>query len=183
VRSEDGGRTWNKIATNLPDHDMHGFAVSPSNPKTFFAFIVSYGLWRSDDAGTTWTLVSKELPDTVLTLAVVPTSPATIYAGTMDKGLLKSDDGGKTFKSVSGLNSQTVPTLTQDPRDARILYAGTGGGLFRSNTDASVWTLVGLKSKDVMTAAVSRANPSRILAIDAQGRVYRSEDAGASWRK
>ena len=77
VQSDDGGVNWKFIPTNLPDQDIHGFAVSSSNPHTLFAHIVNYGLWRSDDAGATWTIVSKELPDSVLALTVVPTSPET----------------------------------------------------------------------------------------------------------
>jgi photosystem II stability/assembly factor-like uncharacterized protein len=180
-RTDDGGRTWKKIATNLPDHDIHGFAVSPMNGKTFFAFIVSYGLWGSDDSGATWTLISKELPDTVLVLVVAPTSPETMYAGTMDKGLLKSDDGGKTWKPANGFSGKMAMTLTQDPQDPRVIYAGTQAGLYKSNAEGTQWSPVGLKGKDLMTVAISRANPSRILTVDAQGRVYRSDDAGATW--
>ncbi len=183
LRGSNGGATWKPVSTNLPDQDIHGFAVSPANPSTFFAFIVSYGLWRSDGAGATWTLVSKELPDTVLALAVVPSSPETIYAGTMDKGLLKSADGGKTWKPVTGLSVQTAPGLAQDPRDPRIVFAGTESGLYRSNADGTVWTRVGLPGKDIATVAISRAKPARMLVVDAQGRVYRSEDGGATWGK
>ncbi len=119
MRSDDGGVNWKFIPTNLPDEDIHGFAVSPTSPRTFFAFIVQYGLWRSDDAGATWTLISKELPDTVLALAVVPTTPETLYAGTMDKGLLKSADGGKTWKPASGLSSQLATAFARPARSAR----------------------------------------------------------------
>jgi photosystem II stability/assembly factor-like uncharacterized protein len=181
MRGENGGATWKSISTNLPDQDIHGFAVSPANSRTFFAFIVSYGLWRSDDAGATWTLVSKELPDTVLALAVAPTSPETLYAGTMDKGLLKSADGGKTWKPVSGLSTKMALGLAQDPRDPRILFAGTEGGLYRSNVEGTTWTRVGLPGKDIAAIAISPANPSRMLVVDAQGRVYRSDDRGATW--
>ena len=181
MRGDHGGATWKSISTNLPDQDIHGFAVSPTNPNTFFAFIVSYGLWRSDDAGATWTLVSKEIPDTVLALAIVPTSPETLYAGTLDKGLLKSTDGGKTWKPVTGLSTKMVLGLAQDPRDSRILFAGTERGLYRSNVDGTIWTRVGLPGKDIATVAISRAKPSRMLVVDAQGRVYRSGDSGATW--
>ena len=183
TRSEDGGANWKAITTNLPDHDIHGFAVSPTNSRTFFAFIVSYGLWRSDDAGTTWMLISKELPDTVLALAVVSTLPETLYAGTMDKGLLKSMDGGKTWQPANGFSRKMATTLAQDPRDPRIVFAGTESGLYSSNAEGTSWTRVALNDKDVMTMAISPANPSRLLVIDAQGRVYRSDDAGAMWRK
>lgn len=181
MRSDSAGALWNFIGTDLPDEDIHGFAVSPSNSKTFFAFIVSYGLWRSDDTGATWKLVSKELADTVMSLAVVPGTPETLYAGTMDKGLLKSVDGGQTWKPVNTLSMKMALGLAQDPRDARIVYAGTEGGLYRSNVDGTAWTRVGLAGKDIGVVGISRANPERILVVDAQGRVYRSDNGGATW--
>lgn len=181
LRSESAGALWNPIETDLPDKDIHGFAVSPANPRASFAFIVDYGLWRSEDAGETWTFVSKELPETVLALAVLPTSPETLYAGTMDRGLLKSTDGGKTWKPVDGLSMKMALGLAQDPGDPRIVFAGTEGGLYRSNSDGSSWTRVGLVGKDVATVAISRGNPARILVVDAQGRVYRSSDRGTTW--
>lgn len=181
MRSEDGGKSWKFIATNLPDQDIHGFAVSPTNPRVFLAFIVKYGLWRSEDAGATWTFVSKELSDSVLALAIIPTTPETVYAATMDKALLKSEDGGKSWKPANGYPNKMAMALAQDPRDPRILYAASEAGLFRSDTNASAWTRVGLANKDLMAVAVSRANPARVLVIDGQGRVYRSDDAGATW--
>lgn len=182
-KSDDGGATWQPIATNLPDQDIHGFAVSPNNPRTFFAAIVSYGLWRSDDSGATWTYLSKELPDTVLALIVVPTSPETIYAGTMDKGLLKSIDGGKTWQPAIGFDRKAAMTLAQDPRAPQIVFVGTESGLYRSNPEGTAWTRVAMNGKDVMTTAISRANPSRFLVVDGQGRVFRSDDGGSTWRK
>lgn len=181
MQSGDGGKSWKFIATNLPDQDIHGFAVSPANPSVFFAFIVKYGLWRSDDAGTTWTLVSKELPDTILGLAIIPTTPEIIFAATMDKALMKSEDGGKSWKPSSSYPAKMAMALAQDPRDPHILYAASETGLYRSDTNASTWTRVGLANKDLMTIGISPANPSRILVIDAQGRVYRTDDAGAKW--
>ncbi len=181
MRSEDSGKSWKFIATNLPNLDIHGFAVSPANPRLFFAFIVKYGLWRSEDSGATWTLVSKEPPDSVLALVVIPTAPETVYVATMDQGLLKSEDGGKSYKPANGYPNKMAMALAQDPRDPRILYAASETGLFRSDTNASAWTRVGLANKDLMTIAISRANPSRILVVDAQGRVYRTDNAGATW--
>jgi len=38
-----------------------------------------------------------------------------------------------------------------------------------------------LSGKDIAVIAISPANPSRMLVVDAQGRVYRSDDSGATW--
>ncbi len=180
-RADSAGSMWNNIGTNLPDQDIHGFAISPGNPSTFFARVVNYGLWRSDDAGLTWRLVSNGLPETVLALAVVPTTLETLYAGTMDRGLLKSVDAGMTWKSVNSLNMKTVVSLAQHPRDPRVLFAATEGGLFRSDSDGTAWTRVGLAGQELAAVAISRPSPARILVVDMQGRVYRSDDGGASW--
>lgn len=181
MRSSSAGAVWSPIRTNLPGQDIHGFAISPTNRQTYYAFIIDYGLWRSDDGGANWVLVSKELPDSVLALAVIPTTPETLYAGTIDQGLLKSMDGGKTWKAVNALSMKMAVGLAQDPRDPRIVYAGTEGGLYRSNSDATAWTRVGLTGKDIATVGISPANPARILVVDAQGRVYRSDDRGNTW--
>ncbi len=186
LRLNRGENEWKAIETNLPDQDIHGFAVSPISPstgskRTFFAFVVKYGLWRSDDRGATWTLLSTELPQTVLALVVVPTTPETLYAGTMDRGLLKSTDGGRMWKPVNTLSVKRAPGLAQDPRDPRIVFAGTEGGLYRSNSGGTAWTRIGLAGIDIAAVAMSPANPSRMLVVDAQGRVYRSDDSGGAW--
>lgn len=43
------------------------------------------------------------------------------------------------------------------------------------------WEQIGLKSKDVMAVGISPVYPARFVAVDAQGRVYRSEDEGRTW--
>lgn len=72
-------------------------------------------------------------------------------------------------------------TLTQDLRGPQILYAGTGAGLWCSNLERARWEQVGLKSKNLMAIAVSRANPQRLLAGDADERVYCGDDGGRTW--
>lgn len=74
-------------------------------------------------------------------------------------------------------------TLAQAPRDLRIVFVGTGSGLYRSNAEGTGWNRVAMNGKDLMTMAISSANPSRWLVVDGQGRVYTSEDGGATWRK
>lgn len=179
MRSEDRGATWKFIDSDLPYADIHGFAINPREAREWFAYVVGYGLFQSKDTGAHWTRVSNVLPETTMALAVVPTNPVTLYAGTMDRGVLKSIDGGLIWSSAN-LGVKMAMTLTQDPRDPRIVYAGTEAGLLRTNASGSGWEPTALK-KDIMAVAISQANPSRMLAVDADGRVYRSEDGGSSW--
>lgn len=180
MRSEDRGATWDKIENDLPYTDIHGFALNPSDSRDWFAYVVGYGLFRSRDAGVHWTKLSTTLPETTMALAVVPGESMTLFAGTMDRGVLKSTDGGLSWSSAQ-LSVQMGMTLRQDPRDPTIVYAGTGTGLWRLDSSSARWEQIGLKSKDLMAVGISPANPERFIAVDAQGRVYRSEDEGRTW--
>ncbi len=71
--------------------------------------------------------------------------------------------------------------LTQDPSDPRIVYAGSESGLFRTNAEGTRWESAGF-NKDTAAVAISPANTARRIVVDADGRVYRSDDAGATWK-
>jgi len=63
-KSTDGGETWNKITSGLPDCDMGGIgiAISPANPDIIYSIIEAQGdaggFFRSSDCGETWTKMS-----------------------------------------------------------------------------------------------------------------------------
>src|SRR5438874_3949207 len=51
--SPDGGETWTKIATEIPNLDVHNVLVAAGPPKTVFT-VVNDDVWRSTDDGETW---------------------------------------------------------------------------------------------------------------------------------
>lgn len=66
-RSRDGGNTWTRLRTGLPDGPLGriGIGMSAKNPRRIYAQITTAGhgngsLWRSEDAGDTWTMRSKD---------------------------------------------------------------------------------------------------------------------------
>ncbi|MFH1178065.1 MAG: glycosyl hydrolase, partial [Acidobacteriota bacterium] len=66
-KSTDGGVTWRRLKTGLPDEVMGkiGLAVSPQHPDVVYAAIElerrTGGFWRSADRGESW----KKMSDTV----------------------------------------------------------------------------------------------------------------------
>ncbi len=56
-KTEDGGKTWNRLVKDLPEGTMGriGIDVSRSNPKVVYALIENKdgGIWRSEDKGKT----------------------------------------------------------------------------------------------------------------------------------
>ena len=66
-RSDDGGRTWQKLSSGLPKSNMGkiGLDISRHNPDVLYAAIEldrrSGGVYRSTDRGATW----KKMSDAV----------------------------------------------------------------------------------------------------------------------
>jgi photosystem II stability/assembly factor-like uncharacterized protein len=131
------------------------------------------------------------------------------YGPNPERGVFRSTDGGKTFERVLYKDENTgAVALAFDPANARTVYAvlwaarqgpwengawqGPRSGLFRSADGGSTWRAL---TKGLPTAAdglgriglaVAPSDPKRLYAlVDApgEGGVYRSEDAGESWRR
>jgi len=129
-----------------------------------------------------------------------------IYAANPERGIYRSTDGGQTWQKVLYKNENVGGMgLAFDPANARIMYAtlwatrrppwsvyppsnGPGAGIFKSTDGGSTWTQLtkGLPTEGVgkIGIAVAPTDPNRIYAIvDAkQGGMYRSDDAGATWK-
>ncbi|MBI2407758.1 MAG: glycosyl hydrolase [Gemmatimonadetes bacterium] len=170
------------------------------------------GVYKSTDAGKTWTHIGLEKTKQISNIRVHPKNPDLVYVaaqgerwvGTPDRGIYRSSDGGKTWALVlKGENATSgASALSMDPTNPRILYAafwdhqrlpwmvrsgGPGSGLWKSTDGGDTWTRLtsGLpKLMGKIGVDVSPANPDRVYAIveAEKGGLYRSDDAGKSWR-
>jgi len=123
-----------------------------------------------------------------------------------DRGVFKTSDGGQTWTRVLHVDDDTGATdLVIDPLNNKTLYAATyqrrrqqwgmngggpGSGIWKSTDAGQTWARIeaGLPAgpKGRIGLAIYRANPNVLYAVaeipDNNG-VYRTDDAGASWRK
>jgi photosystem II stability/assembly factor-like uncharacterized protein len=128
------------------------------------------------------------------------------YGSTPDRGVFKSTDGGKTWNRVLFRDEKTgAVDLVVDPNAPETLYAGLwevfrtphsmssggpGGGLFKTTDGGKTWNELtkntGLPKPlwGKIGVAVSGADSNRVYALieAADGGLYASDDAGASWK-
>jgi photosystem II stability/assembly factor-like uncharacterized protein len=146
-RSTDGGKTWKKVNTGLPDEELGriGLAISPVNPDILYANVEAAnskgGIYRSSDNGVTWEKRSDYNQGSMYygDIFADPTDVDRIYVP--DVIFQVSDDGGKTLRSLGTRNMHVDNHIIWvDPDNTNHMMIGNDGGLYRSFDRASTWT-------------------------------------------
>ena len=173
-RSSDAGKTWQHLG--LHDGQQIGsIIVDPHDPNRIFVAVLGHP-----------------------------------YGPNQERGVYRSMDGGKTFEKVLYKDENTgAIALSFDPSNAQIVYAvlwearegpwengswqGPNSGLFKSTDGGTTWRQLtnGLPTFEQglgrIGFCIAPNNPNRIYAlVDASrevGGLYRSDDAGESWKR
>ncbi|MGH9303825.1 MAG: WD40/YVTN/BNR-like repeat-containing protein [Acidimicrobiales bacterium] len=179
ILSSDGKRDdWSVSGPHFGGWEIYHVTGSPADPDRMYASQSSswFGqvLQRSDDGGQTWQTVGNDfsydgVPGThqwydgtphpwefarVWHLEPSSGDPDSVYAGVEDAALFHSDDGGKSWSELSGL---------------------------RCHDSGSAWQ-PGAGGMCLHTIILDPRGGDRIfVAISAAG-VFRSDDAGKTWR-
>jgi photosystem II stability/assembly factor-like uncharacterized protein len=126
----------------------------------------------------------------VRSLAADPRNPRVIYLGTAHGVLFRSEDEGGTWRRLS----PGFPDRGMSLDDLVVTGDGTlfvgywevdgpGGGVARSDDGGRSFSLLpGLQGQGVRALALAPSDP-RVLVAGTLGGVFRSEDAGSSWRR
>ncbi|MCP3959263.1 MAG: glycosyl hydrolase, partial [bacterium] len=137
-RSSDGGRTWERLTTGLPESRMGkiGLAISPQDPDVLYAAIEldrrKGAVYRSADRGSTWEKRSDTVsggtgPHYYQELYASPHRFDRIYLA--DVRMQISEDGGKSFTRMSEKwkhsDNHAMAFRADDPD---YLLVGTDGG-------------------------------------------------------
>ena len=146
-KSLDGGATWQKINSGLPDVNLGriGLGISPADPDKLYALVEAAdgksGFFRSTNGGAKWEKRSSyrsSSPQYYQELVVDPKDADRIYS--MDTWLHVSEDGGTTFKKV-GETWKHVDNhaLWIDPSNTSHLVNGCDGGVYESWDRGATW--------------------------------------------
>lgn len=181
--SWDQGVSWAQRSAGLASRDIRVLRLDPSHPGRVVAAGFG-GVFRSDDAGQHWRATNRGLTDLrVRALAIDPTRSGRWYAGTAGGGVFETTDGGGTWRPLNdGLRNLTVLSLLVTPRGER--FAGTVGGVYRRDSTAAAWQLVG---DDVLTLTVTFVATTRhrsgTIYAGTGGLVFVSDDGGRHWHE
>ncbi|MDA8016708.1 MAG: glycosyl hydrolase [Thermoanaerobaculia bacterium] len=149
-KSEDGGRTWQRLSVGLPSGDMGkiGLALSPADPDVLYATIEASeeerGFYRSTDAGGSWQKRNSYIsngtgPHYYQEIVASPHDVDRVYQ--MDVFLHVTRDGGATFEILGDGRQKHSDNhaLVIDPEDPDHLLAGSDASLYETFDHGATW--------------------------------------------
>lgn len=170
-KSMDAGETWQFIGLKDSEH-ISRIRIHPKNPNIVYVAAIG-NLWKPNEM----------------------------------RGVFRSTDGGENWEKILYVSDKAgAGDLIMDPNNSRILYAATwemkrngyrmdSGGpdskMFKSTDGGDTWKDISEHSGlpgfpwGIVGIAVSPLDSNRIFAIiEAEdGGVFRSDDAGATWKR
>lgn len=185
----DSGTTWVATVPNAINARAFTIAIDPRAPNTLYAGVVNLsgmtGVIKSTDAGATWVatdLVSKSgvYLGFVNSLTIDSVS-SKVYAGIFGKGVHVTSNGGASWTALNaGLGNLYVNSIALDPAtsDPKTMYVGTSGGIYKSVTSGSSWSLV--RSGWTNTLLMNSTTAGTIYAGSFTG-ILKSDNGGSNW--
>ncbi len=192
-KSVDAGKTWKNVGLPESQH-IPRLVIHPADPDVVYVAALGHlysenperGVFKTVDGGKTWDkILFVDNRTGAVDIVLDPKNPEIVYAAMYDKlrlpwtymvggpgsGIHKSTDGGKTWtKLAGGLPAGMLGRigLTIFPKNPDILYAVIENANKPGMAPEARWQeiLLGKSSAGMI-----------------DGEVYRTEDAGATWRK
>ena len=132
--STNGGTTWIKSNSPIPNRYPTDIAFDPTNSSVAYITFSGYGtshVYKTTDAGLTWNDISGNLPDIPTQSIVVDKySPTSIYVGT-DLGIFRTTNGGISWEEWNeGMPPAMVLEVSISEQNGKLRAATFGNGVF-----------------------------------------------------
>ena len=165
-----------------------------TNNHRLYVGTIGEGLWRSLDGGATFARACDGMfvECHIRALTIHPKDDRVLYLGS-EQGLFRSDDGADRWTQVdSPLNSLQIWSILVLPATPEMILVGTcPSRIFRSGDGGRTWKEADARIRQdcpriiharVTSFCVSPTDPQTVWAgVEIDG-LYRSRDAGVSWR-
>ncbi len=211
-RSDDRGRSWSERNAGLRYKHAFCLAQHPGTGDLYVGTEPA-AVFRSADGGDTWSEFDslRRLPErkdwTFPGPPYIPhvkclglsASDADVIFGAVEEGwLIRSRDGGASWDNIKDGTEFDSHTVTVLPDDPAIVVSTSGQGAWRSTDGGRSYARSddGIAYRYLTHIAVHRDRPRTLFTAGTEVRpphwrrpggpgahFYRSEDAGASWRR
>ncbi|MGB6247517.1 MAG: hypothetical protein WBF54_00295 [Terriglobales bacterium] len=174
-KSTDGANAWSPIFDKDGAPSIGSIAVAASDPNVVYVgtgeacirgnISQGDGVWKSVDAGKSWKSVGLKDSRAIGKVIVNPRNPDIVFVAALghpfgpnkERGIFRTTDGGKTWDKVLYKDENTgAIDVAFDPQNPNILFA-------------SLWE--------------ARRTPWSLSSGGPGSGIYRSTDAGATWKK
>ena len=204
-RSTDGGKTYDHMSGPLEKEEElfewirgmdHELVYDPTDPSIMYwamdaGIYTEPGLYKSTNGGDSWFKIPGS-PD--LSPAAITVDYNGVIYGVKHRNLYVSTDKGSTW-----IKKPDLPTyycqddyfwrrffriIIYSTRDNRIFIGDRreGTGLFFSEDMGDSWTQV-LQGNEIMDIAASPVTHGLVMALEQDGRIFRSADGGKHFEK
>ncbi|MCW8926346.1 MAG: hypothetical protein OQJ84_08825, partial [Xanthomonadales bacterium] len=174
-KTANAGITWTPVFDDQPSYSIGVVVIDPNRPDVVWVGTgenvsgrhVGWGdgVYKSNDAGKTWARMGLEKSEHIGGILIDPRDSNVVYVAAEgplwsaggDRGLFKSTDGGTTWRAVLEIDENTgITDIEFSPANPDVIYAA---------------------------AYERRRHVWGFMAGGPNGGIYKSTDAGASWKK
>ena len=139
-KSINGGSFWSQYPADVMCCQFEDIFFDPVEHSTIY--VGSGKLYRSLNNGKSWSVVHDWTSESGgVKLAIDNKNNNILYAGLPGYRMLKSIDyGGNWFYADSGMTRNNYWDLFFQPGSNKVLYTVSGGGVFKTEDSAGLWT-------------------------------------------
>ncbi len=162
-------------------------AATPSPPglapTAVYAATYAAGILVSADGGETWDDWSRGLPRAPAWTVLASASLGDRVLAATDAGAYERSEGAPSWAPLgTGLPDAAVRSLAVLP-DGSILAGLETRGVWRLGRGLDEWRPAGLDGRTIVSIAIAGSDGRGLLAATDSHGLFRSPDAGRSWRK